>query len=223
MPFLRERHRVSARLIATLPHESELRGTTRRPPARSVALAALVGLTSLAVGRAFSWWLVPVYLVLMSWLLAPPRTDGHSTRETDAWPSEGPATDEPDPGPEAEVPPAPAATEAPAPSRKRTRKPRSKPKSKSRPLPDPPEEAVWIRVGPGQFVRAEAPAATIDPPAPTTEEAATVPETVLPTQPRRRRAIRIEAPPPPRAARYPSRAPFHHGPTRWRAVRLAIA
>jgi hypothetical protein len=130
----------------------------RRLPERGrrAALGVLILLTSAAVGSAVSWWLVPVYLGLMGWLLTGAREVPPAGRE-----SAVPELPEP-PSPVAEAQPAiPAREEAPPSaeskgkrkqgSRKRSRKPKA--------IADLPVTAQWVRVGPGRFVRAEGPPA----------------------------------------------------------------
>lgn len=134
-----------------LSHVSQPHDTNHRAnPARAAALAALAVVTSLAVGRAFSWWLVPGYLALMGWLVAPStRRDARPAAPAipDTDPAPAPNDDSPEPG--GTPPVEPPTTEVPARSRKRTRKTKAK-------VPvEPLEPAVWVRVGPGQFVRAE--------------------------------------------------------------------
>lgn len=191
-----------------LSHVSQRRDAEPRANlSRSLALAALAIVTSLAVGRAFSWWLVPGYLALMVWLVAPSarrdtRTPAPATTDTEPDSSAAEDSPEPSPAPAAE----PLSAEAPPRTRKRTRK--AKPKL----AVEPPEPAVWVRVGPGQFVRAEglvepAPEASATDPVPPPDpppEASPEPPATDPA-PRRRRAVRFE---PPRG--------FHLRPTRYR-------
>ena len=231
---------MSARLLTATAQGRELREASRRLPARALALAVLTGLTSLAIGRAFSWWLVPGYLALMSWLVAYPRPDDRPAREADLPAADGAAS----PPGEAPVAVEPndsggdnlgTAEAAEAPTRSRRRSRRAKPK----PLPDPPAAAVWIRVGPGQFVRAEAPAPAAEiAPAPAAEEKTAGPpdppqapaeltpaaaEAAAPARPRRYQAVRVAIPQPQRlGSRLGYRSRWDR-PRRWRAGRRAAA
>ncbi|MBX6314472.1 MAG: hypothetical protein IRY99_16395, partial [Isosphaeraceae bacterium] len=132
-------------------------------------LVLLIAGASLAVGTV-SVWLVPPYLLLMAWLLLPraergglaagpgrAAAEGAPLRDGDvpeAPPISSPMTDEP----LAESDPAKAPEPAPAKPR------RGKGRGRGRPKAVPAPTAVtWVRIGPGKFVRVEAPASASAP------------------------------------------------------------
>lgn len=126
----------------------------RRPPERGrrLALASLILLTSVAVGAAVSWWLVPGYLGLMAWLLAGPRAESPEPSSTRFRLAEVPAAlpepAEPREVAEAALPIAPAEMPEPA------KKPKRRKRAAKSALPAD-ETATWVRVGPGKFVRVD--------------------------------------------------------------------
>ncbi len=134
---------------------------------RSIGLASLIGITSLAVGATTSYLLVPLYLLAMGWLLLgwPGNTGLPRGRST---------TEEPSPSPMAAVvtqvtPEVPSETTIPpveespkARSRGRTRGTRAKAKAKIELPPPPKVVATWVQVAPGKFVRVEMPESPSD-------------------------------------------------------------
>lgn len=205
-----------------------------RHSARWLVLGALVVLTSWAIERAFSGWLIPGYLGLVAWLVAGPRASGP---ETPAGPASTRAardeSTEPAPGgegrssdPPGGAGPAPGEPEAAPRPRRRTRRPKMPP-----PPPEPPAEAVWVRVGPGKFVRVERDACVAGPDAPGIDPPPVEPEPssappppadhpTAEVAPRERvRAVRIDIPEQhTEQARRPQLA-RPAGPPRWRATR----
>jgi hypothetical protein len=119
-------------------------------------LGVLIVTTCVVLGWQASWWLVPGYLLLMTWLLAgadvrttavTDRAPAPSGCEAGAAPGEQPSTEIRTTASEAQ-----AGTEtATVVKKRRTRKPRAKPS-----VPEP-VEARWVQVAPGKFVRVEKP------------------------------------------------------------------
>lgn len=135
-------------------------------------LFALILATSLVLGLAGSWWLVPPYLILMGWLVAPGDTPGGGDRNApvEAHPGRG--------GPmEREAESSPAHTEAQDPeggsegfalgaatdpvSRPdppvQVRPKRTRGRTRARAVREEASEesARWVRIGPGKYVRVE--------------------------------------------------------------------
>ena len=138
-----------ARMFTPVPG----RESPSRPRLRTLALAGLILLTSVAVGATTSFWLVPPYLLAMGWLLLTPSTSSNVART----PFESSAHS--DPVVPAEVPldsaPEPPLVPAPVP-KPRKRKPRASAKVEPT-VPIVRVEATWIQVAPGSFVRVEKP------------------------------------------------------------------
>ena len=131
--------------------------------------------TSAAVGSWVSWWLVPPYLALMAWLLAPsagrprgssasddpnPSKNSRSARPAGALDGEGQSDDDEDEDPASDPSASAGGDEAgsepgtsPKPAKARRGKGRPRKAAKS---PTQPTEATWIQVAPGKFVRVEA-------------------------------------------------------------------
>lgn len=139
------------------------------PGLRSVSLAFLVGVTSLAVGATTSYWLVPLYLLTMGWLLLGPSAGAASGSPVDR-PVEG-SISRPDlepagasrSGPEtiSESPqdaPGSRIDEPAKPRGKaRSRGGRGRAKAQAESPTTPPTIATWVQVAPGKFVRVEVP------------------------------------------------------------------
>ena len=128
---------------------------------RSLGLALMVAATSLAVGASTSYWLVPIYLLAMGWLLggarAAPEVSTSSPSEAET--AQAAFPNEPNPPPSAEPVTADAESEAPPKPKGRPRGKRSRAGAKAKvvePGP-PPNLATWIQVAPGKFVRVEVP------------------------------------------------------------------
>jgi hypothetical protein len=147
------------RLVEVATALARLRARRLPERGRRAALAALILLTSAAVGSAVSWWLVPGYLVLMGWLLGGPRPETAPSPDLEGFAPHVAGDCEIQPSTRAEAPgepesPTPAATNDPtgATRRKRRRK------AKARIPAAVGETATWVRVGPGKFIRVEGPA-----------------------------------------------------------------
>lgn len=133
------------------------------PGLRSIGLASLIGITSLAVGATTSYFLVPIYLLAMGWLLVGwPLNAGHSLKtrlierpnSKAEEPSEPVTVLEPVQIPENTVSDKDPASKSRSKSRARGSRSRSKPKVEA---PQPRLAATWVQVAPGKFVRVELP------------------------------------------------------------------
>jgi len=147
------------------------------------ALAALVAATSLAVALYASVWLVAPYLALMALVLGSPgrgrreptlppphpivraRAAGTGEaaetpgRKADLGPGPGPTPPPVEAGASPDAPPEPAEAETPNPEpavvKTRRGKGRGRKPKPAAPSVFEPTGATWVRVGPGQFVRAD--------------------------------------------------------------------
>ncbi len=138
-------------------------GICRALPAdpRRLGVHALTCATSLVLGWCASWWLVPLYLGLMFWLLG-----GTNSTPGEAVPAARRQRGETAPNPAVgEIEPLPA-VEASASRKTRRAEPGSKQRKRraraAQPAGSPapqPVEIRFVKVGPGQFVRVEEPVA----------------------------------------------------------------
>lgn len=171
--------------LTSSPASTSEAPTPRR--ARALAwysgFAVLVVLTSLALTTVSVWMVVP-YLVLMSWILLPAR------------PTRDPWLVRPFPGPrrfvseveasvestgseiESRSPTSPAEESdvsgdlgetAPEPSPVKTKRGKGRGRKAKAVVAEPAAGATWIRVGPGQFVRADGPSPSTESPLPTSD------------------------------------------------------
>lgn len=129
------------------------------PRLRMIGLALLVAATGFAVGATTSFWLVPVYLLVMGWLLV-----GFPSAKASSLPAAAPANDFAAPAdtPDVSSPSEEVSAPAAEPPAKRAAKPRARgtraPRTKPKPEPEAPRlMATWVQVAPGKFVRVEVP------------------------------------------------------------------
>ncbi len=140
---------TARRILAAVPSA----GGRSPALARRCGLALLIAATSLVLGWQASWWLVPIYLSIMAWLLA----GGESNPGVDprVEPSENQAETL-----GAVVANAASEMAAPTPRKSRagTTTPRRRRPRKIKPAAEPAfsTTSTWVQVAPGKFVRVEA-------------------------------------------------------------------
>ncbi len=136
-----------------------------------VGLVALVPATSWAVATV-SLWLVPPYLLVIGFVLFAPGGPSDEEHEPSILvgphAAVGPSSDgledpsEDDFGSDGESSNAPDSEAAGAAGSGKTRKTKRRAKRVPLPQAEPPKEATWVQVGPGKFVRVEAPAGSVE-------------------------------------------------------------
>ena len=151
------------------------------PPAlvgnwRRLGIFGLAGLTSLVLGWYASWWLVPVYLGLMSWLVGSP-----ASAEDDQGVSEGVSGGTVEPSIDRRTRSRTQAVDGSAPSsgfeaasgseatltktKRKTvssRAGRKRARAGAQAVCEKPVAIHFVKVGPGQFVRVEEPLASVE-------------------------------------------------------------
>lgn len=148
---------------------------------KMIGLLVMVVVTGLALGSTTSYWLVPLYLVLMGWLLlgspAQPMVHKVPSPHENLSPLVEVAAEV---APNLEVPAETHEAEAPAKKPRKTRSRGSRPRKTAKVEAVAPRAmATWVEVAPGSFMRVEIPVEPEDPQHATLDEIPPQPEDVV--------------------------------------------